>query len=92
MYNYIAMQYSNLLEEGRLLFKVRDFNDLLCYIRVDELVNLFCRSHCSSECNTKMIPTHNQSDSRKYMMVHDIMLYAAIMQKGTRTPLEEFPD
>ena len=68
----------------RLLFKVRDINDLLTYIRVDELVNLFCREHCSSECNTKMISSHNhnQSDYIKYMMIHDIMLYAAIMQKA----------
>jgi hypothetical protein len=29
-------------------FKVHDFNDLLSYIRVDELVNLFCQSHCST--------------------------------------------
>jgi hypothetical protein len=68
---------------NRLLFKVRDLNDLLCYINPDELVNLFCQEHCSRECNPKMISIDNQNQSsyRKHM-IHDIMLHAAIMQKA----------
>lgn len=82
-YNNISNMRVYSSVNNRLLFKVRDFNDLLCYIQPDELVNMFCQEHCSRECNTKMISidNHNQSDYRKYM-IHDIMLHAAIMQKA----------
>lgn len=87
--------YSSL--NNRLLFKVRDFNDLLSYISLDELLNLFCQSHCSTECYTKMIPKHNPSYSTnsmllhtKSMLVHDIMLYAAIMQKAQQLHWRNF--
>ena len=68
---------------NRLLFKVRDFNDLLCSFPQDELVNMFCQKHCYRECDTKMISIHNlkKYDYIKYMK-HDIMLHAAIMQKA----------
>lgn len=81
-YNNISNMrvYSSL--NNRLLFKVRHINDILCSIRVDELNKLFCQQHCSCACNTHMISTSNQSDYHKYMMIHDIMLHAAIMQKA----------
>lgn len=81
-YNNISNMRVYSSVNNRLLFKVRHINDILCSITVDELGKLFCSEHCSSECNTQMISTANHSDYNKYMMIHDIMLHAAIMQKA----------